>query len=107
MHEYKAIIENVVDGDTLDAIVDLGFKICTKQRLRLARVDTPERTQTGYATAGDFVRAACLGKSVKIATSKASKFGYFLAEVTLEDGKNLSDLLISAGLGVAYDGGKK
>jgi len=107
MHTYKAIIENVVDGDTVDANIDLGFKIFSKQRLRMARIDTPERTQPGYAMAGDFVRDKCLNKEVTIATEKASKFGYYLAEITLSDGKNLNDLLVENKLAVPYFGGKK
>jgi micrococcal nuclease len=102
-----ATIENVVDGDTVDTIIDLGFKISSKQRLRLARVDTPERNQPGYAMAKDFVAETVQGKMVKVETEKVSKFGYYLAEIILEDGSNLSDLLISKGLGVPYSGGKK
>jgi len=44
----------VVDGDTVDALVDLGFKIQTIQRLRLARVNTPERSQPAYTEAKEF-----------------------------------------------------
>jgi micrococcal nuclease len=107
MYQYNAVIDNVVDGDTIDALIDLGFKICTKHRLRLARVDTPEKGQPGYAMAKDFVREVCGGKTVKVTTEKVSKFGYYLAEVTLEDGRNLSDMLIGTKLAVPYDGGKK
>lgn len=107
MHQYNAIVENVVDGDTLDALIDLGFKIHSKQRLRLARVDTPERTQPGYAAAGDYVRELVLNQTVTVSTEKVSKYGYYLAEITLKDGKNLSDMLIEKKLGVPYSGGKK
>ena len=43
MHEYqiKEVIK-VVDGDTIDIVIDLGFSIFTKQRIRLAGIDTPE-----------------------------------------------------------------
>lgn len=107
MYEYKARIESVVDGDTIDAVIDLGFKINTRQRLRLARIDTPERGQDGYAQARDFVTWAVLEKLVTIRTEKVSKWGYYIAEVTLPDGRNLSDALIEAGLAKPYDGGKK
>lgn len=39
---YKATITNIVDGDTVDAIVDLGFNVQTKIRFRLNGIDTPE-----------------------------------------------------------------
>jgi micrococcal nuclease len=106
-YEYKAIVENVVDGDTVDLVVDLGFKISSRQRVRLARIDTPERTQSGYAAARDFVRDAVLNKPVRLKTEKVSKWGYYLAEITLEDGQNLSDTLVQAQLAKYYDGGKK
>ena len=42
MYDYKAEIVKVVDGDTIDVLVDLGFRITTHQRLRLKNIDTPE-----------------------------------------------------------------
>ena len=107
MYQYKGTVENVVDGDTIDVSIDLGFKVQTKQRLRLARIDTPERSQANYQTAKDFVRDAVLNKSVMLKTEKVSKWGYYLAEVTLEDGRNLNDTLVQAQLAVYYDGGHK
>lgn len=106
-YEYKAIVENVVDGDTIDVAIDLGFKIQTRQRVRLARIDTPERGQVNYQTAKDFVKNVVLGKSVTITTNKVSKWGYYLAEVMLADGRNLSDTLAQAQLAKYYDGGHK
>lgn len=106
-YEYKATIENVVDGDTVDVSVDLGFKVTTRQRVRLARIDTPERAQPGYAAAKDFVREAVLNKAVMLKTQKVSKWGYYLAEITLEDGRNLNDTLVQVQLAKYYDGGHK
>lgn len=42
MYKYKAKIERIVDGDTMDVIIDLGFKITTNQRIRLQGINTPE-----------------------------------------------------------------
>jgi len=106
MYEYKAIVTYVVDGDTVDVEIDLGFKIKVVQRLRLARIDTPERTQPGYAAARDFVREVTLNKTVTIKTEKVSKWGYYLADVVI-DGHNVSDMLLAAKLALPYDGGKK
>ena len=105
-YQYKAKITNVVDGDTVDALVDLGFKVQIAQRLRLARVDTPERTQANYQTAKDFVKNLVEGKEVTITTHKVSKWGYFLADVSIE-GRDVSDMLIAANLGKPYSGGTK
>ena len=43
MYEYKAVITNVVDGDTFDMDIDLGFHIHIHERVRLLNVDTPEK----------------------------------------------------------------
>lgn len=106
MFEYQAKITNVVDGDTIDANIDLGFKITSKQRLRVARIDTPERGENGYQEAKEFVQHCVLNKEVNIKTEKISKYGYYLAEVYVE-GRNLSDMLLAANLAKSYDGGKK
>ncbi len=42
MYKYKATLNRVVDGDTLDLKIDMGFKITTEQRVRLKGIDTPE-----------------------------------------------------------------
>ena len=106
MYEYKAKIVNVVDGDTVDALVDLGFKIQTIQRLRLARVNTPERSQPAYTEAKEFVQNLIGNKEVFIRTHKVSKWGYFLVDIHI-DGRDVADALIATNLGVAYSGGKK
>jgi len=106
MYEYKAKIFNVVDGDTVDALIDLGFKVQTMQRLRLSRIDTPERGQPGYGAARDFVKELIEGKEVTIRTHKVSKWGYFLADVVI-DGRDVADMLLTSGLAKAYDGGTK
>lgn len=106
MFEYKATIENVVDGDTVDAFVDLGFKVCIKQRLRLAGIDTPERGKPGYLEAKSFLTEKALDKVVTIRTEKVSKWGYFLADVFI-DGTHLNKALLDAGLAKPYDGGHK
>lgn len=43
MYEYKAVITNVVDGDTFDMDIDLGFNIHIHERVRLLDIDTPEK----------------------------------------------------------------
>ncbi|GAG20500.1 unnamed protein product, partial [marine sediment metagenome] len=42
MYTYRAKLDRVVDGDTVDLFVDLGFNICIKDRFRLLGIDTPE-----------------------------------------------------------------
>lgn len=107
MFEYQAKVFNVVDGDTLDVEIDLGFKIATKQRIRLAHVDTPEKGQENYAEAKKLVEDLTLNKNVFLRTSKPSKWGYYLAEVITETGQDVAQVLISQNLGQKYEGGKK
>lgn len=107
MFEYRGKVFNVVDGDTLDVEVDLGFKIATKQRIRLAHVDTPERNQGNYAAAKKLVEDLTLNKMVFLRTSKPSKWGYYLAEVITETGQDIAQVLISQNLGRKYEGGSK
>ncbi len=42
MYEYNCTVERVVDGDTIDVVLDLGFDILYKSRVRLYGIDTPE-----------------------------------------------------------------
>lgn len=106
MYEYAARIVNVVDGDTVDAVVDVGFKIKVSQRLRLSRVDTPERDHPDYAKAKQFMQDLVLNKDVFIRTHKVSKWGYYLVDI-IRGGRDVAEMLIAANLGKPYDGGKK
>ena len=42
MYEYAVTIRRVVDGDTVDLLIDLGFSTLIKERVRMAGIDTPE-----------------------------------------------------------------
>ncbi len=55
MYQYKARIIKVVDGDTVDAEVLLGFDVKITLRLRLLGINTPERGQPGYKEASNAV----------------------------------------------------
>lgn len=107
MFEYKSFVVNVVDGDTIDAQVDLGFKVFTNQRIRLAHIDTPERGQPGFAEAGNALREMLLNKSVVIRTQKISKWGYYLAEIKLPDGSDVAQKMVEGKFAKPYEGGKK
>jgi micrococcal nuclease len=106
MYIYKATVVKIVDGDTLDVDIDLGFYMVTRQRLRVNRIDTPERGQPGFHEATNRVKELCpVGGKVKIATKKTGKFGRWIAEVMVDvDGKeiNLSDQLLLEDLAKLY-----
>ncbi len=115
MHEYKAIVRRVVDGDTMDVTLDLGFDILYNNRIRLLGIDTPEsRTRDleekklGLA-AKERVRELCpVGSTVTVKTTKdgRGKFGRILGEIYVGD-VNINKLLIEEGHAVEYFGGKK
>lgn len=106
MYEYNAELFNVVDGDTVDAVVDLGFGVKIQQRFRLSGVDTPEKSQEGFTEARQFLTDCCLNKEVKILTHKKSKWGYYLIDIYVDD-VHINQQLIERKLAKFYDGGTK
>lgn len=120
MYEYKARVINVVDGDTLDLDIDLGFDTHIvggdNGRIRLYGINTPEKTgatKEAGLKAKVFVVDAVLGKEVVVKTmkDKNEKFGRILGTIIYKDAAglelNLAQELIKAGLGVEYFGGKR
>ena len=94
MYEYKAIITNVVDGDTFDMDIDLGFNIHIHERVRLLDVDTPEKFGEEKVL-GLIVKQYAinnfLGKEVIIKSEKSDvaantdSFGRWLVRVNVND----------------------
>lgn len=103
MYTYKATIINVIDGDTVDAIIDMGFKIHTTQRLRLNRIDTEEMHDANLEKrklaieAKEYLRNTLLNKEVIIETRKSDSFGRWLAEIVCED-ININNVLLEKNL---------
>ncbi len=104
---FRGTVYNVVDGDTVDAELDLGFKIKIKQRLRLADIDTPERGQPGYEEARTALASYVKDKNFNISTQKQSKWGYYLAHIEREDGYTINRMMIDEGYAKHYSGGTK
>lgn len=109
---YKALVSNVVDGDTIDVNLDLGFDITVNTRLRLYGIDTPEirtrdlveKAEGKKATA--LVEEKILGKEVVLKIYKADKYGRYLADVYIDD-ECLNKTLVEQGLAKEYFGGTK
>lgn len=107
MYEYTAIVDKVVDGDTIDISIDLGFSVWTKQRIRLAGIDAAEHNfPFGEATA-KLVREALESKSVRIQITKPDKYGRYLGTVFLGSDKSINDQLIKYGIVKEYNGESK
>ena len=105
MYEYEAVVERVVDGDTVDLIIDLGMHVHIKERCRLYGINAPERyTETGRA-ATEFLRAQIEGKPLKVRTrkDKQGKYGRYLVTIYLGTwGTNINELMVLEGHAVEY-----
>jgi micrococcal nuclease len=112
MYHYKAKVEKVVDGDTFDVVIDLGFKITTNQRIRMAKINTPEtynvkkeseEYQKGMASK-QFMeqRLAANNFEIELETEKTTeKYGRYIGTVWLADSTvSLNDELVEKGFAV-------
>tara|TARA_R110000796_G_scaffold87410_1_gene188650 strand:- start:14 stop:397 length:384 start_codon:yes stop_codon:yes gene_type:complete len=110
---YNVALDRVIDGDTFDCIIDLGFDVkLHKQRVRLSGIDTPEsRTRDleekklGLA-AKERLKELCVGK-FKIKSLGKGKYGRILGIPYTENGKDICQILINEGHAVEYHGGTK
>jgi micrococcal nuclease len=119
MYEYYVRkVENVVDGDTIDVLIDLGFDILFQSRVRLAGIDTPEsRTKDlkekalGIESKEYLKKALKDAKSVVIKTEKmdsSEKYGRILGWVYINgDTVSLNDMMINDGYAWGYLGDTK
>ena len=119
MYEYKATVVKIVDGDTVDVDIDLGFGIImTDERVRIMGIDTPEsRTRDkvekvfGLASkervkellSGDIILKTQIARNGE---DMKGKYGRILGDFIIGD-KMLTDILVEEGHAVAYFGGSK
>ena len=122
MYIYNIKLDRVLDGDTIDATIDLGFDIHVKKRIRFQGINAPEsRTKDleekakGLA-AKDRLKAILEGaKTIQLCSHGVGKYGRCLGELHVDvvDGKeqltlaNVNELLIKEGHAVEYRGGKR
>jgi micrococcal nuclease len=119
---YRGKLERVVDGDTIDALIDVGFDIWIKKRIRYSGIDTWESRTRDLAEKAKGLEAKARNKELLEKVSSKSgyfrlkshgvgKYGRVLGEIFIEDkdGKlyNINETLISEGHAYIYDGGKK
>lgn len=109
MYKYKAKVDRVVDGDTLDVVIDLGFKITTHQRIRLQGINTPETynvkkgseeyTKGMAAKLYVIERIEANGSEAIVETEKdTGKYGRYIGTVWLADSEtSLNDELVEKG----------
>tara|TARA_B100001057_G_C22789346_1_gene926956 strand:- start:309 stop:713 length:405 start_codon:yes stop_codon:yes gene_type:complete len=109
-------VDRVVDGDTIDISIDLGFDLTKKERVRLAGIDTPEKRtkdqkekEMGYQ-ATEFLEMHLMeATKLTVRTEKDGKFGRMLGWLykTDEDTTSINQIMIDKGYAWAYDGGTK
>ena len=110
---YRATLDRVVDGDTLDADLQLGFSVVLhKQRIRLAGIDTPESRTRNLEEKALGLKAKerlielCSG-TFKVKSLGKGKYGRILGIPYTENGEDICKKLIDEGHAVEYWGGTK
>ena len=120
MYEYKCELDRVVDGDTVDVDIDLGFGVwLKKERVRIMGIDTPEsRTsdkiekifgKAASARLKELIEEDCILCTTKDRSGEdeRGKFGRVLGDFRLSDGRMVTKVLIEEGHAVDYYGGSK
>ena len=116
MFEYNATVTKVVDGDTIDAMVDLGFSTFKKVRIRMHGINAPEsRTRDLEEKKRGLAAKARLTELLEDADNKfilvshgVGKFGRCLGEIYIKGhNTSLNKQLILEGHGTEYFGGKR
>ena len=114
MFEYNAEVLRVVDGDTLDARIDLGFDVHVNKRIRLMGIDTWEsrtrdQDEKAKGLAAKFRLIELLqseGNKFKLISHGTGKFGRVLGDIEISVG-NVCDILVEEGHAYSYFGGNK
>jgi micrococcal nuclease len=119
-NEYDVTVLKVVDGDTVDVDIDLGFGVCLKdERVRILGIDTPESRTSDeveklFGTAAKNRLYELMKDGGKLITTEdkngediKGKFGRILGDFRTPDGRLVTDVLIEEGHAVAYFGGSK
>lgn len=86
----NALITNVVDGDTFDALIDLGFGASIKERFRINGINAPEITgEEKYKgiISKNYLSSRILNKNVIIVSTKTDSFRRWLADIYVTDDK--------------------
>ena len=113
---YRGKLERVVDGDTIDALIDVGFDIWIKKRIRYSGIDTwesrtrdlEEKKKGLEAKAYTLEMLSRNDGKFTVKSHGVGKYGRLLGEIFIEgEDKSLNQLLIDNGHAYEYDGGKK
>jgi micrococcal nuclease len=117
IYRIKSVLK-VVDGDTIDASIDLGFDISLSKRIRLAGIDSPESRTTNLKEKAlgleskEWLKKTLEGaKDILIKTEKpdsTEKYGRIIGHLFINDQEtSLNNQMIDEGYALEYEGGKK
>ncbi|HXG85085.1 MAG TPA: thermonuclease family protein [Pyrinomonadaceae bacterium] len=110
-YQFKGRITKIVDGDTLDAVVHLGFRVSIDLRLRLYGIDTPELRDADPTMRLNAQKAKARlieltgNPMVLIKSHKpfhTEKFGRYLCQLYNSDGVNINQTLLDEGLAIPF-----
>ena len=117
MYEYRATIQRVVDGDTVDCYIDLGFDTQVFKRVRFIGVNAPEtRTrdkaekELGLKAKNWLKEKLPVGSTCILQSHEYGKYGRVLGELFIESGSrkhSINKMMLAEGLVVEYDGGAR
>jgi micrococcal nuclease len=106
VYNFTAKVINVVDGDTIDVDIDLGFGIRKKTRLRLYGISVPEKSSSDPKEkevadkVREYLKSHIEGKTVEIQTLK--EYGRYFAIVYLQGLGSINQLMVDKGYAVPY-----
>ena len=119
---YRGKLERVVDGDTIDALIDVGFDIWVKKRIRYQGIDAWESRTRNLEEKAKGLEAKARNKELIMEVSDkpgyfllrshgVGKYGRVLGEIYIRDAEGneimVNEKLVSEGHGYVYNGGKK
>ena len=122
MYQYKVKLDRVIDGDTIDCYIDLGFDINTKKRIRFVGINTPEsRTRDleekkrGLEAKARLKEILENANEIHLDSHGLGKYGRVLGNLHVDHVDNVesptminvNELLIKEGHAVEYHGGKR
>jgi len=98
-YRYNATLDRVVDGDTVDLWVDLGFRIKTHQRFRLSDIDAPERFTDLGKVATETLTNILKDRELSVESKKVGKYGRWVGKIWTDDSPtDVSTRMVEVGL---------